>query len=65
MSTNEKLLLLSKLIEEGAKEFGLMFVTGEEHSPISAVQALTPIVGNTNGQDRGVYVFAVANKPKE
>lgn len=60
MDLRTKLDHLNHAISREAHKLGLMFVNGPDAGSLSADMALKPDVGHTNGQLRGVYLFAVA-----
>jgi hypothetical protein len=51
---------LNETIKAKALELGLEFVSGPGTRPLPAIQSLAVSVGATNGQERAVYLFAVA-----
>lgn len=59
MSLADKVAQLNAVISQEAAELGLVFVNGCDPTPWTP-----PIadIGHNNGQARGVYLFAVAEK---
>ena len=59
---NHKLKELDKVIEKEAHKLGLDFVSGPGSEPSDGPEAS---IGRTGSQERGVYLFAVAEKAAE
>jgi hypothetical protein len=51
---------MNKAIRREAHRLGLVFAAGPDPLPLTASAAIKPALGETNGQERAVYLFAVA-----
>lgn len=58
MTLEEKLVQLTAMIIDAASELDLIFVNGPDTG--SWPPPATPTINLTNGQERGVYLFGVA-----